>query len=54
MNHFVYDFIPLKQGLKHRTWRSGFCYDKVYDFIPLKQGLKQIVDGENELIRMSL
>ena len=38
----VYDFIPLKQGLKHFiVGLNDGNGSIVYDFIPLKQGLKQ-------------
>ena len=36
----VYDFIPLKQGLKLVEIGVIECDERVYDFIPLKQGLK--------------
>ena len=36
----VYDFIPLKQGLKHINISTAHYVFVVYDFIPLKQGLK--------------
>ena len=38
----VYDFIPLKQGLKHNERYNYTTDNYVYDFIPLKQGLKLI------------
>ena len=38
----VYDFIPLKQGLKPIDFSVIRSTTSVYDFIPLKQGLKQI------------
>ena len=38
----VYDFIPLKQGLKHNIFICWRRWRWVYDFIPLKQGLKLI------------
>ena len=37
----VYDFIPLKQGLKHSICVVLHIAPTVYDFIPLKQGLKR-------------
>ena len=47
-NKRVYDFIPLKQGLKRGLPGSGKSYIlTVYDFIPLKQGLK-LNNNENE------
>ena len=36
----VYDFIPLKQGLKLQYIIVIIPNRPVYDFIPLKQGLK--------------
>ena len=36
----VYDFIPLKQGLKHNKYSIYSLLLSVYDFISLKQGLK--------------
>ena len=41
-NYEVYDFIPLKQGLKRAKWCRMHGRNAVYDFIPLKQGLKHI------------
>ena len=40
----VYDFIPLKQGLKpYHISKLYKMWWRVYDFIPLKQGLKRCV-----------
>ena len=41
----VYDFIPLKQGLKLRVPITMPYHWTVYDFIPLKQGLKHFSDN---------